>query len=112
MALRLYPIVLGVLLMGRLGAGRQAVEAAAMLMTPLRLWRAFIFGWMRQWLAIGWLVVFLLCLLDYSIPSLLRRHVFTVEIMSAFNVYYDPPLAMALALPLLLVSLLAAALLG
>ena len=111
-AFHLYPVVLAMLLIGWRGAGASALEAGSVMMSPRRLWTGFIFGWLRPWIAIGWLVVFILGLLDYSIPFLLRQHVFTVEIMSAFNVYYDPPRAMALALPLVAISLLATGFLG
>lgn len=112
MAFHAYPVALSILWIGRRSAGREAIESAATLMPPGRLWSGFLFGWLRRWLAIAWLVIFILSLLDFSVPSLLRLHVFTVEIMSAFNVYYDPPRAMVLAMPLLAVSLFVALLLG
>lgn len=112
LAMHLYPLALGVLVIGWLGLPRDAIEAAATMMRPGRLWRAVIGGWLRSWLAMGWLVIFIMGLLDYSVASLLRRHVYPVEIMSAFDIDYDPGRALALALPLVAVSVLAVAGLG
>ncbi|MEN6626121.1 MAG: hypothetical protein ABFD69_07840 [Candidatus Sumerlaeia bacterium] len=112
MGLKLYPLALGFVYIGWRSAGTSAVEAASVLMPPAALWRRFVLGWMRPWLAAAWLIVFLTALLDYSIPLLMRMHVFSVEIMSAFNVYYKPELAMAMALPLMAMSLAGAAALG
>ncbi len=112
MGLKAYPLALAFLWIGWRAAGSAPVEAAALLMPAGRLWRRFLLGWMRPWLAAGWLVVLVATLLDYSIPSLMRLHVFSVEIVSAFNVYYRPEQAMALSLPLLAASLTAAAALG
>lgn len=112
MALKIFPLALGFIYIGWRGAGTSAVEAASVLMPPGRLWRRFLGGWMRPWLAAAWLIVFVAALLDYAIPSLMRLHVFSVEIMSAFAVYYKPEVAMALAVPLLLMSLAGAAILG
>ncbi len=112
MALKIYPLALGFIYIGWRGAGTGAVEAASVLLPPGRLWRRFLGGWLRPWLAAAWLLVFIAALLDYSIPSLMRLHVFSVEIVSAFNVYYKPEVAMAMALPLLALSLAGAAALG
>lgn len=112
MALHYCPLCLAMLWIGHRTPGAAAVESGALLMPPARLWRHLVFGWMKPWLAIGWLVTFILCLLEYSIPALLRHHVFPVEIMTAYSVYYDPPRAMGLSIPLVAASLLAAALLG
>ena len=112
MALHYYPICLVMLWIGHRTPGAAAVESGALLMPPARLWRHLVFGWMKPWLAIGWLVTLILCLLEYSIPALLRHHVFPVEIMTAYSVYFDPPRAMGLSIPLIAASLLAAALLG
>jgi len=112
MALHYYPICLVMLWIGHRTPGAAAVESGALLMPPARLWRHLVFGWMKPWLAIGWLVTLILCLLEYSIPALLRHHVFPVEIMTAYSVYFDPPRALGLSIPLIAASLLAAALLG
>ncbi|MCE5229093.1 hypothetical protein LLG95_05800 [bacterium] len=112
MALKNYPLALGFIYIGWRSAGTSSVEVASVLMKPGRLWRLFLFGWIRPWLGAGWLIVLITALLDYTIPMLMRQHVFSVEIMTAFNVYYKPQDALALALPLLAVSLAGAAMLG
>lgn len=112
MALKVFPLALGFIYIGWRGAGTNPVEAASVLMPPGRLWLRFLASWMRPWLAAAWLIVFVAALLDYAIPSLMQLHVFSVEIMSAFDVYYKPEVAMALAVPLLAMSLAGAAGLG
>jgi len=112
LALHFYPIAMAMVWLGSRTTGAAAVESAATLMPPGRVWVGLLVGWLRPWLAAGWLIVFILCLLDYSVPELLRRHVFSVEIMTAYGVYYDPPRAMGLSLPLVAIGLLAAAALG
>ena len=112
MALHLYPIALALAWLGWRATARAPLEAAATLMPPGRLWRTFLAGWIRPWLLVAWLILFILCLLDYSVPLLLRRHVFTVEIVSAYDIYFDAAQARGLALPLLAISLAASALLA
>ena len=107
-----YPIVLALTWAGWRTIGAAAVESGATLMRPGRLWAALLGGWMRPWLAMGWLMAFLLCLLNYSIPQMLRVPVFTVEIMMAYSIAYDPPRAMGLCVPLILAGLCAALALG
>ena len=112
LALHFYPIAWVMVWLGSRTPGAAAVESAATLKPPGRLWVGLLAGWLRSWLAAAWLIVFILCLLDYSVAELLRRHVFTVEIMTAYAVYYDPPRAMGLSLPLAAIGLLASAFLG
>lgn len=112
LSLHLFPIALAAAWLGWRTTPREPVEAAAAFMRPNRLWLRASAHWLRPWMSIAWLAVFILALLDYSVPSLLRRHVFPVEIMTAYSVYYDPAQALVLSLPLLAISLAAASLLG
>jgi iron(III) transport system permease protein len=112
LALHCYPIALAILWIAHRTPGAAAVESGTLLMPPARLWKHLLLGWMKPWLAIAWLVTFIPSLLEYSIPAMLRHHVFPVEIMTAYSVYYDPPRALGLSIPLVAMSLLAAALLG
>lgn len=112
LAMHLFPLALGMLVIGWLGMPASAIESARTMMRPGRLWRGVVLGWMRSWLAMGWLLVFIMGLLDTSVASLMRRHVYPVEIMSAFDIDFDPSRALALSLPLVAISLLAVAILG
>jgi len=55
----------------------------------------------------GGVLVFVLSLANFGVPSLLGLHVYTVEIYSKFNAFYDVPGATASAFPLLMLCLLA-----
>jgi ABC-type Fe3+ transport system permease subunit len=112
LALRWFPLALAALLAGRRGVPAAPLEAVALCAGPMPVWRGLLTRWLRVWMALGLLAVFLMALLDYEIPAMLRQHVFTVEIMTAFNVYYDAARAAGLALPLVAVSLPAALGLG
>ncbi len=112
LGLRLAPLAFVLIWAGWRSAGSAALEAAALLAPPGRLWRRFMLVWLRPWLLAGALLVFLAALLDTSIPSLLRQPVLGVEVVSAFSIYYEPGRAAALAMLQVLLSLSAAALFG
>ncbi len=111
MAARYFPVMLALALIGRRGWSRGLLEAGSVNAHPTRLWLAAL-GSLRPWLWAGGLLVFLLCLLDYGMPSLLRQNVFTLEIMNAFQINWDTRLAQGLTLPLLLAALPGALLFG
>ncbi len=75
-------------------------------------------GWKRTLLGVtlkqvmpasftGGVLVFVLSLANFGVPSLLGLHVYTLEIYSRFNAFYDVGGATASALPLVALSLLA-----
>ncbi|MBN2312155.1 MAG: iron ABC transporter permease [Candidatus Hydrogenedentes bacterium] len=55
----------------------------------------------------GGLLVFVLALAEFGVPSLLCVPVYTIEVFTKFSAFYDTPGATATAAPLLCVSLLA-----
>lgn len=55
----------------------------------------------------GGLLVFIMALGNFSVPSLLRFPVYPLEIFTAFNAFYDFKLATISALPLLMLSIAA-----
>lgn len=50
-------------------------------------------------------IVFLLSLLDYSVPSLLGLHVYAMEIFAEFSASNSPPRAFLISIPLMLVAI-------
>jgi ABC-type Fe3+ transport system permease subunit len=53
------------------------------------------------------LIVFVLAISDFAVPGLLRVHVYTTEVFTAFAALYDSRLATVMALPLAAVAALA-----
>jgi iron(III) transport system permease protein len=83
-------------------------EAALLSAKPGRaFWRITFPLVMPSVLAAG-LVVFVLAAAEFAVPALLRVRVFTTEVFTAFAALYDFNRATALAIPLLLLALVAA----
>lgn len=78
-------------------------------------WRRALLGiTLRQCLpgaSIGALLVFILSLGNFGVPSLLQFHVYALEVYTKFNAFYDVKGATAAAMPLLILSLIALSLL-
>ena len=53
----------------------------------------------------GAILVFILAVSNYGVPSLLRVHTYPVEIMVSYGAFYDPKAAVALSFPVLVVIL-------
>ena len=83
-------------------------EAAALAATPIRVLGRITLPLVLPSILAAALVVFVLAISDFGVPALLRVRVFTTEIFTAFAALYDPVRATALALPLLVLSLLVA----
>jgi iron(III) transport system permease protein len=85
------------------------VEAGALCATPLRTFGRITLPLIAPSVGFGALFVFVLSLLGFSVPSLLQVNVYTVEIYSRFNAYYDLAGAVAQAGPLVFTGLTAVA---
>lgn len=104
LASHFFPLVLGALLLGWRAGDAAMIESLRLYLAPSALWRHALLGWLRPWLAAGFVAVFSLALLDYIVPFLLARRVFAVEILTSFSLDYLPGKAAVLSLPLLLLS--------
>lgn len=84
------------------------LEEAALLVAPARrvVWRITL-PLIAPSVAVAALVVFVLAISEFSVPALLRVRVYTTEVFTAFAAFYDFGAAASLAIPLLLVTLLA-----
>ncbi len=111
-ALHYFPVALLLLYFGSRTIASSPIESGMLFMSPTRLWIRCVTGALRPWLAVGWLAVFVLGFSDYSVPFLLRRFIYPVEIMAAYAVHYDEARAAALSLPFLATTWLAAGALG
>jgi iron(III) transport system permease protein len=86
------------------------LEEAARLSAPwpLVLWRITLPLSMPA-LALSWLLVFILCIGEYSVPSFFRYPVFSAESFTLFSAMYDFRSATLQALPMAIVALAASA---
>ena len=108
LSVALYPLSMVMTEAAVRGIEPRLEEAAALVAVPGRvLWRITLPLIMPSVLAAA-LVVFVLAISDFGVPAVLRVRVFTTEIFTAFAALYDFARATALAVPLLLLSLLVA----
>lgn len=82
-------------------------EAAMLAASPGRVLRRITLPLIAPAIVASGLVVFILSVSEFGVPGLLRVRVFTTEIFTAFSALYDFGAATALAMPLLLIVLLA-----
>ncbi|MBA3514188.1 MAG: iron ABC transporter permease [Pyrinomonadaceae bacterium] len=85
----------------------QLEEAGLMVTRPLRVLRRITLPLVAPSIASSALVIFVLALSEFGVPGLLRVPVFTTEVFTAFAALYDFGAATALAVPLLVVALIA-----
>lgn len=82
-------------------------EAALMAARPARvLWRITL-PLIAPAITAAALIVFVLAVAEFGVPGLLRVRVYTTEVFTAFSALYDFGAATALAVPLLVVALMA-----
>ena len=81
------------------------LEEAALLVTDTRrvLWRMTM-PFIAPMVAAAGLIIFVLALSEFGVPSLLRVRVYTTEVFTAFAALYDFGAATALALPILTIT--------
>jgi iron(III) transport system permease protein len=84
-------------------------EAALIVARPARVLRHITVRLAAPSIAAAALVIFVLAVSEFGLPGLLRVRVFTTEVFTAFASLYDFGRATVLALPLLFLSMIAAA---
>lgn len=82
-------------------------EAALIVARPRRVLLRITLPLIAPHIAAAALIIFVLALAEFGVPGLLRVNVFTTEVFTAFAALYDFGAATALAIPLLLVTLIA-----
>jgi iron(III) transport system permease protein len=83
-------------------------EAALLVASPRRVWCRVTLRLAAPGIGAAALVVFVLAVSEFGVPSLLDARVFSTEVFTAFAALYDFGRATLLSVPLLLVSLAAA----
>ena len=79
-------------------------EAGWIVASPPRVWLRILFPLLAPSLAASTLVVFVLSISDFAVPSMLRVRVYTTEVFTAFAAMYDFRLATIMALPLAVIA--------
>ena len=75
-------------------------EAGLLVASPRRVWLKIVLPLIAPSVAASLLVVFVLAISDFAVPSILRVRVYTTEVFTAFSALYDFRLATLMALPL------------
>ena len=83
-------------------------EAGRLVASPLRVWLRILFPLVGPAWGAALLVVFVLAISDFAVPSMLRVRVYTTEVFTAFASLYDFRLATVMAWPLAGLAALAA----
>lgn len=104
-----YPIVTFVVYAALRRYSRRLEEPARLVTRQWAIVRAITLPLLGPSIFSGALAVFVVALVEFSVPSLLQINVYAVEIFTRFSVSFDPAEAMAQASPLLVVGAVAIA---
>ena len=106
--LALLPFSLGILFLALAGIPNELLEASRVSAPDKRTMRRVLLPLALPGLSASFSFLFLVSLLDYSVPSLFQLNLYTLGIFSEYSIAYDASHAFLMSLPLLLVSLPAA----
>ena len=101
LALSYYPVILLTTRHALQRMDARFEEAARLAAGPGRSFRCIVLPLLGPSIMIGAVMVFLLSLVSFSVPSLLQVNVYSVDVFTTFNAFYDTSAAMAQSLPLL-----------
>lgn len=103
-AMALLPVGVGLALVSLETVARPLVDAARTCRRDLNVLARVVLPLAAPLLVAGGGIIFLLSLMDYSLPSLYGVNVYALEIFAEFSASYAPARALLLAAPLLLVA--------
>lgn len=103
-AMALLPVGVGLALVSLETVARPLVDAARTYRRDLSVLARVVLPLAAPLLVAGGGIIFLLSLMDYSIPSLYGVNITTLEIFAEFSASYAPARALLLAAPLLLIA--------
>lgn len=98
------PLSLGVALFGFQGIDPELVDAARVTGAPLAVLNKVVTPLVVPAIAAGGILVFLLSLLDFSIPSIFQVSTYALEIFADYSAYNDAARAFLLSLPLIVIN--------
>lgn len=100
----LLPVAVGLAWLGLRAVDDELIEAARVSNPDIRVFTGVVLPLASPFLAAGAGLLFVLTLLDYSIPSLCQVNVYALEIFADFSASSEPGRAFLLALPLLIIN--------
>ncbi len=100
----LVPIAIGLALIALDSIDRELVEAARLLQPDIRALGRVMLPLAAPLLLAGGGLIFLLSLVDYTIPSLCQVNVTALDIFADFSVHHQPGRALLVSMPLLLTT--------
>ncbi|RNC28533.1 MAG: hypothetical protein AWM53_01513 [Candidatus Dichloromethanomonas elyunquensis] len=107
-SMALLPFALGLSLMALACVEQNLVKAGYMLQSDRQVMKQVILPLAAPVLAGAGLLIFLLTLMDYSVPSLFQVNIYPLEIFAEFSATNDPLRALLLALPLVILAVIIA----
>jgi len=99
------PITTGLTLLGMAAVDKELVDAGRITSDDFGVFRKIIIPLSMRVIAAGAGLVFLLSLIDYTIPSLLQFDLYALEIFAEFSATNEPVRAFLLSLPMIILSL-------
>jgi iron(III) transport system permease protein len=106
------PFVILLTVAGLRGLDHRLEEAGLLRGGPMRVWLGITLPLVRPHVLAGGLFVFVFALVEFAVPDILRVQVYPVEIFIQFSALFDEAAAVALALPLLLITIAAVLAIG
>ena len=103
------PLCLSAVLLGFRCIDPELVGAAQLVATPLRVLVRVVTPLLAPALLAGGALVFLMCLQEYSIPSLFQVSTYSLEIFADYSAHNQPGRALILSVPVIVISCLALA---
>ena len=101
------PLCLSAALLGFRFLNPELIAAAQLVATPLRVLTGIITPLLAPALLAGGALVFLMCLQEYSIPSLFQVSTYSLEIFSDYSAHNQPVRALLLSVPVMAISCVA-----
>lgn len=99
------PITTGLSLLGMAAVDRELVDAGRITADDFTVFKKIVLPLSIRVIAAGAGLVFLLSLIDYTIPSLLQFDLYALEIFAEFSATSEPARAFLLSLPMVILSL-------
>lgn len=100
------PITAGLSLLGMAAIDKELIDAARITADDFTVFKRIILPLSIRVIAAGAGLVFLLSLIDYTIPSLLQFDLYALEIFAEFSATNEPARACLLSLPMVIISLI------
>lgn len=101
------PLCLSAALLGFRFINPELIAAAQLVAAPLRVLICIIAPLLAPALLAGGALVFLMCLQEYSIPSLFQVSAYSLEIFSDYSAHNQPVRALLLSIPVMVISCVA-----